>query len=434
MQKSLSIECDNCGAKVPAGTTHGTFTCEYCGHRFRIEPPDAPRPQRQVRPQQLQANVARTLAHARKTGMVITVVSLVIVLGGGIVAWLVTSATVRTVTSAVSGGSMKVRTAGGKTLTMTRGKRVLWDNVGGPPVTVKIAGTEHVVGRIRDMENNGQLSIRVYESATLKLRFRTPDLGTYSEAYRAVRHAVVADRLLATDKRNTLHVYDIKDGKELRTHALTDRADQICPMPDGTKVWVQVTDKRNFLFDAQSFATEEAKRRPAHCPRSVFMARHAPPRLRGGGAPRVEGFKPKRLFVDGDDAVVYGAKSPGTPLPTAVAFDPRTKQVRWNKPVVQADPTSYRTSFEKFLGGLAKGRFVTVYGVGTDAWHVGALDARTGDPLWDVTLRNIFAVDSINGFQVTPGFVYVVRTSSLDVLKAKDGKLVGAIGNETYED
>jgi hypothetical protein len=297
-----------------------------------------------------------------------------------------------------------------------------------------IDGKEHVVGRIRDFDNDGQLSVRAYRSADLALGFRTPDLGTYSEAYKAIHYAVVGDRLLATDKHNVLRVYDVNSSKELDTHQLTDRADQLCVLPEADKVWVQVIDKRHIFFDAKTFATEEAKRRPRRCPGSVFIARHRGPRLKRGVGPQVDNFAPKRIFVEGDAGVLYGAKSPGTPIPTAVGFVPETQEVRWKKPAVQADTTSYRSSFEKFYSGLAAGRFITVYGVGSDAWHVGALDAKTGAPLWEVTLRDIFSVDQIGGFEVTPRFVYVVRTSSLDVLRAKDGKLIGAIGNETYED
>jgi hypothetical protein len=82
---------------------------------------------------------------------------------------------------------------------------------------------------------------------------------------------------------------------------------------------------------------------------------------------------------------------------------------------------------------LAAGRYVAVYGVGQDGWRVAAFDAAAGTRLWDTLLQPIFAVDSIEGIVAMKERVLVTRTSSLDVLDAKTGKLVGTVGTETYD-
>ena len=321
--------------------------------------------------------------------------------------------------------------AGGSVLNL--GSRILWDNVGGDPVVVTIDGAEHVVGRLRDLSNEGQLSIHVIDSGTLKTRWRTPNLGTYSEAYQAVHFGAAGGRLAVSDRQNTLHIYDLSSGKELKTHQVTDRIDQICPIPAKNQIWVQVVDKRDVLFDVVSFAASEAPR-PEHCPQSVFLARHAPPRLDDtAGIPTVTGFDPKRVLVQGEIGVIHGAKQPGTPIPMAVGFDPATRKVRWTRPIPQVDPTSIRTTFESYRSVLAGNRFVAAYGVGSKAWHLSAMDARTGDPLWDVTLRPLFAVDHINGLVATTNRIYLVRMSSLEIFTASEGKLLGTIGSDTYE-
>jgi hypothetical protein len=139
-----------------------------------------------------------------------------------------------------------------------------------------------------------------------------------------------------------------------------------------------------------------------------------------------------RVYVEGENGVVAGAKSPGTPVPTAVGFDPKTRKVRWKKPVVACDPMSVNgSSFSK--DALAAGRYVATYREGTETWHAAAFDAGSGDPLWDVTLRGIFAVDRINGVAASEAFVYIVRMSSIEVRGARDGKLVGVVGKETYD-
>jgi hypothetical protein len=240
---------------------------------------------------------------------------------------------------------------------------------------------------------------------------------------------------LVSDKSNKLHVYALDSGDELKTHALTDRIEQLCVLDHSGQVWVQTLDKRNVVFDVASFEVKEAVQRPAECPRNAMMARmQQRDKVRTSAFPSVADFDAKRLFVDGEQAVVFGAKKPGTAIPIAVGFDPASQTLRWNKSILQVEPSSFRTSFYAWLAGLAGGRFVTFYGVGSDdEWRAVAFDASTGDLLWETPLKPIFSVDKVDNITVTPEYVYLVRTSSLDVLDAKTGKQVGSIGDETYD-
>jgi hypothetical protein len=418
--KKVSLECDNCGAKVPARQAQpGVHKCEYCGHEFRIAPTQQPRPKPAPapRPAPQRPRRASTPRGGKRGAGAVAIVAVFVAMGAALGAWLLVS-------KDMGGGK-----SGSKVLSSVLGERLTWDHVGGDPVPVDVGGAEHIVGRVRSQSRDGQLSIMVVNARTLKPLWRTPDLGTYSEAYRAIRYAVVGDRVLVSDKRNVLHVHDAKDGKELKTHKVTDRVEQLCPMKEGSAVWVQVLDKRHLTFDVKSFAAEEALKRPAHCPRSVFMSRHRRPRLRR----RIKGMRPRRLFRQGELAVVLGEKYPGTKVPVVAGVEPKRRgKVLWQKPLAAVDQTSVRTSFNRWFGGIGGKRFIAPYGVGSKAWRVVALDAQTGDQLWDVTLRELFAVDHIKAFVVTEGLVYIGRTSSLEVLDAKDGKLLGAVGTESY--
>jgi outer membrane protein assembly factor BamB len=129
--------------------------------------------------------------------------------------------------------------------------------------------------------------------------------------------------------------------------------------------------------------------------------------------------------------VAAGHKDPGTAMPRAIAWDASGRKL-WDVVLPSVDPATVRERSNE-ADALVGGRYVAVYGTGSDRWHATALDAKTGARLWDVELKNIFAVDSIDGLVATKDHVFIERTSSLDVLEADTGALIGAIGTETYE-
>jgi outer membrane protein assembly factor BamB len=309
-----------------------------------------------------------------------------------------------------------------------------WDEVGGPPQIANIQGDEHVVGRVR-VRPGDHLRVVVIRSRDLQQRWATPDLGTYGDAYRGV-HFQVGDGLLAlTDGKNHLRIFELESGKEIHSLPLSDRAQQLCASKDGKTVWVQSLDKRHVRFDLQAQKSRRAQKWPSHCPESKVRDRKKPKEgVRSNRFPRIPDFKAKHLLVEGDDAVVFGTKAPGTAIPIAAGFSQKDKKLRWQQSVIQVPATAYRGTFFGLKAGLSGGRFATFYGAGSDdEWHTVALDAKTGDVLWDTKLKPIFAVDIVAGITVTPEFVYLVRTSSLDILDAKTGAYVGTVGEESYD-
>jgi hypothetical protein len=423
-----SGKCPNCSASVVLRPDeNGLVTCEYCDHQYRIA-----------------ARSPQALGQAGgRAALVVALAGVLIVLGVGLAAFFM-------VGSGSDGGgpasvpmpaneSVKVDVPGLEKLQAlakaASGERHGWDDVGGPPQVARIDGTEHVVGRIRTFGSD-ELQVSVIRASDLKARFSTPPLGTYGGAYRAIHHQVAGKNLLVSDGNNALRVYSLSSGKELKKHPLTDRVERLCPMPGKDRIWIQVLDKRHAVFNPKTLAIEEAGSAKSPCPRPrSFAERQAFRRgVKKSDAPRVDGFAPKRVFSDGKHGVVFGAKKPGTPVPIAVGFDPKSKAVSWNKSILQVNPSSFRTSFYNWQGGLAGGRFITFYGVGSDdEWRAVGFDALSGDLLWERKLKPIFAVDKVDDIVVTEGFVYLVRTSSLDVLDAKTGKEIGTVGDETYD-
>jgi len=313
-------------------------------------------------------------------------------------------------------------------------ENIVWDTSWKRPLIVVVDGREHVVGRIRHVPGDDELQVSVIDSATLKERWRTPKLGPYLQAYRSSPLAAVAGKLLVADYKSVVHIYDLTSGKELKTHSVTDKVSQICPLPEAAKAWIQVVDGQGLLFDVEAFQAERAPR-PSHCPENLWMHENAPkPHASVPGLPAIPNFSSWRHYEEGNAGVVAGYKHPGTPLPMAAGFLPGSKEVRWQRVVPTVDPTTVRDwSQAQAFEALAGGRFFTVYGVGGDRWRLIAIDAETGDTLWDIELRDIFAVDRINSLSATRAHVYVVRTASLEVLKAGTGELVGTVGRQVYE-
>jgi outer membrane protein assembly factor BamB len=307
------------------------------------------------------------------------------------------------------------------------GEHLTWESNGGPPVPVQVDGKDHFLGRVRAVHADDQLFVVLVDAGDVHFRWRTPALGSYSDGYRSTWFAVAGAKVVVSDHKGAIHIYDLATGKEDKALAATDKIEAVCAL-EGNEVFVKVADGRHQIVDAAAGTLRDADQGAGRQCRDPSRRRDEG----GGGAPRVEGFDAKSVHVEGAVAVAGGKKRPGTPLPEAVGFDPSTKQVLWHQPVAQVDRAQVRDVRET-LDDLEGDRYVSVYGVGQDGWRVAAFDAKAGTRLWDVLLRPIFAVDSIDEVVATPTRVLVTRTSSLDVLDGKTGKLVGTVGTETYD-
>lgn len=308
-------------------------------------------------------------------------------------------------------------------------ERLLWDDVGGSPVAVTIAGADAVLGRVR-VGSGDQLYIVAYDAATLQPRWRSGPYGSYTEGYRSTFHAVVGERVVISDFRANLHLVDLQSGETVQTIALTDRVADLCVFSERHQVWVRQVDERNLLVDVDGGAVSIDSGRSRTCPagsRSVYPDRTNTEH----SVMYVPGVRVVREYVDGALGVAAGVKSPGTPIPYAVGFyaQSRGRAVRWKALVPSVDVASVRElpSWDQ-VSALGFGRYVTVYGVGSKGWRLAAFDAQSGARLWDVLLHEIFAVDNAGDIVLSKGHVYVVRTSSLDVLDATTGQFIGEVG------
>ena len=315
----------------------------------------------------------------------------------------------------------------------TKHERTIWDDVGGPPVPTSIGGKEAVLGRLRSVTTGDKLFVIASDSATLTKRWKAGPFGTYSEGYQSTHFVVIGDRVVISDFHAKLHFLELATGKELATLALSDRV-ECMSVEQGRVRLIQVNGKSIYVDPANRTTTaipkQEVRKRwdDPSCARKA-VERKAGTRLQ---APSIDGFEAYRVLIDGDEAIAAGKKFPGTPVPQVVGYAPKSKHVLWRQVLPNVDPNTVDGS-SPLAGDLAGHRYVGVYPVGSETHRLTAFDARSGARLWDVKLRGIFAVDRIEDIVVTEKFVYAVRTSSLDVLEAKTGRLIGAVGDDTYD-
>lgn len=476
----VSVQCPSCGADLPPRVPAGVYTCDYCTSRFQVGQARAAHTMAgvQVDVQQLAAAIvqahqqqqaqyqqpggqyqqppmqpiqgggrrlpgaapmaqyghgvptpgyqaslqqAQAAQHAANAGKRITLVVVGLSLLG--------TAVPGVIIAAQSGAFENVP---GVNQIAEKVEHLLWDHVSGKPALAEIDGKPAFIGRTRKVLDGDQLFIDAYDAKTVARLWRLGPYGSYSDAYQAVHYAVVDDAVVVSDAKSQVHVHALATGEVRKSVSLTDKVEHLCVPPGGPagSVWVNQIDDKSHLLDVKTGKLTQSPM-PDGCFENAWAAERAADTLVEDVAPEVEGLQVKRVLVDGDVGVALAVKSPGTPVPHVVGFDPEDRSVRWNDVVASVDAATIRQT--DAVGALAGGRVFTVYGAGQDDWYLAASDAKTGARVWEQKLRPLFAVDSINGLSATPGFVFLGRTSSLEVFDAASGKLLGTVGKETYD-
>jgi hypothetical protein len=423
----IARNCPNCGARIESEPAGGRVTCHFCGQSFEV-PPAAPPPRVIVIAPRVAASVPVRRAPAAVSFVGSAGVLLVVILG----AFLASRKNIPT--------TLHVPGLPGVTLPGSATEGFMWDTVGGPPIPAPVGGggVEGFVGRVR-ARGNDELWIAGFEGSKLSKVWKAGPFGTYSQGYTSTFAAVVGRDVVVTDYRANLRVYDLASGREARSIKLTDRAKSMCAAPDGkAHVWIEVSDERNVLVDAD-LGTATPLTRPSWCPDRWAASDDCRGWLKRGlarlnckgaeTAPKVAGFEALNVVEEGDLAVALGKKHPGTAAPMAVGFDPKTKRVRWEQPLGSGDPAAVaESSTISLMDALAGGRFAAPYALTAKGWHFTAFDAHSGERLWDVPLQPILGVDHPEGFSLSGARLYVMRTSSVEVYDAKTGALVGTVG------
>ena len=421
------MDCANCGAQLPP-KEGGTYRCEYCGHSYEIapEPPPPPPPQPFVQPFQAPIRVVVRAPQRRTSGIAGAFRGMIFLAILGSIAFAVIRRNHPAITAKALTQALDSPVPG------LPGERLLWDDVGGPPQIAKLPdGSEAFLGRYR-VGTGDQLFFILADGTTMKERWRSGPLGSYSEAYRATHAGIVGAHVVFSDFKSTIHVVDVATGKEAHAIKLTDRVAQICPLGDGSEAWVQVEDGTNVMIDANA-GTKKTAPRPSVCAdRPSSFRKGFEARASSNPGPKVAGFKANHVFVDGSNAVAEGVKSPGTRIPLLVGFDPTSHAVRWQGALETGDPDAMHPT-SHVADGLAGGLFVSTYDLPSKPARIAAFDAKTGTRTWDVELPHQ-KTGSVDDLVASATRIYVVRSSNVEVLDTKDGKLLGRVGSAWLDD
>jgi hypothetical protein len=290
------------------------------------------------------------------------------------------------------------------------------------PIVASVGGddTEDVIGQVSTVGEDGQMTYYVgaFDGTTFEQLWRSPSLAVLERGERPPIVHMVADHVIVAES-NSVHIDDPTTGNETGTVRTTDRIVDICPYgPEKARVWAKVADGRSVAIDPQNAESKPLEQPPAGC------------EARGKtklDAPTVSGFSPSKVLIEGDVAVALGVKSPGSPIPMASGFDPKSRKVRWTHPIAQSDDVLNVITTSGRIADLSDGRLYATYRLSSAGWQLAAIDGKSGERVWDAAIPDGNA--GIGTITVSPARVYLAHATWLDVFDKASGKRIGTIGD-----
>ncbi len=443
-----SPKCGHCGARLDLPPGSLSVVCQFCGTRYdapRMSAPGYAPPQKlapgQVLvtafgargPGQVASRIAyQAPARGLKAWMaVLYVIPVVLVVGISSVVSIATSAN-RSRALAAS----KVLGAKSNGLAAL-GQRITMDTWADPPAVAQVNadGKEDIVGRYTVYEDGKtRLYVGAFDGVTFERIWAIGPLAEAGAESSATHVAVAGRNVFVADSRATLHVYDLATGGETKAVKLTDRAEQIFAAPNASgDAWLKMSDKKDVSYDGKAGSLKPSTA-PAWMPEKLKFpdSFDCEMHFRNPGAharcipkkavPAVPTFEAQNGLVEGDDAVAFGTKSPGTRTPMLAGFDAKTKKLRWSVPV-SGDALGVQEGAPK-VGDLVGGRVVVAYATSGGDGRIAAFDVKTGHRLWEAAAPKT----TIGVLTMTPTRVYVPASPVIRVYDAQLGRLLGSIG------
>jgi outer membrane protein assembly factor BamB len=347
---------------------------------------------------------------------------------------------------------------------------IAWEaNARAPVVTsINADGVEDIFGffRIWDGRSAWIAHAGAFDGATLKPLWQSEpiDPQLVKQAGVVPVALVAGPRIVVADTSETLRVFDLASGEKQVTLKLSGPVMDLCHAPDRpSRVWAAVSGG-DAMIDLETGKSDLAPR-PTWCPVPAYQ-RTVPPRAAKRPTPEMlaasarkateaaacgdafingvvsqatcrvpapgkdeEGFSPRYELTDGTLTVALGTKGE---RPFAAS---RTKASPWVHAFLP-DDTSVKP-LAPAVTDLAFGRLYAVCDrVYMDA-RLAAIDAKTGQTIWDVPLPGSLPESegpgrgSARALVTTAARVYVVRAGGeLDVFEASSGKSIGTIGKQ----
>ncbi len=441
------MKCSSCGAQLPIPPLGERFLrCHYCGTSVQLEAPPPPMvsgfgggppaasygqppPVSPFGAPQIIV-VPPTYGAPSYTGMRVLymIIPLVLVLFSSGMSMFLSSG---------SHGSLSSSTGVGSGGVTPIGEHLQWDSSDAPvPARVNADEVEDFVGVYHLLEGDEQRTyLGAFNGKTLERVWAAGPFGNLSEANGQTFFAVAGNRAILTDFRSTAHIFDVATGKETGKVTLSDRAKAVCTPPDGkAEAWLELSDQQHVLVDLAAGTSKKAAR-PAYCATGpndaanincIMGSKRTRAACHEDSAIKAPGVSISKILSDGDLSVGLGTKSPGTAIPTALGIDTKAKKIKWQRPIPASDPATVHEGLG--LADLGGGRLVAQYELSSGLWRLAALDARTGNALWDVEIPRSKDGSQAFDLRITATRVYLPHWTWLDVFDAKTGTVIGTVG------
>ncbi len=418
-QRTRAPTCPSCGAMLFVGGGERVVRCEVCGKETETRtvadtlvgeaPPPSTRTVRQPPPSSL-AMSARppstvTTPQTRRAIWALTIIPLLLAGVGGTITYCGKRAT--------SSRNAKPRIAG----------QLRWSDAHEAPMTASIDDdeVEDVLGFVTVDQRD---YLAAFSGEKLQELWRAGPFPLPDQA----RVAVVGDVVVLVDEKGVAHLLGRADGKETTTVGLPHGARWLC-VPNDTQAFIELTSGVGMTLDVKS-AKARPGQRPATCPAAVCNVDHPTHAActEQGGRPWIKGFNADRGYSDAKIGVAVGTR-PGPPtIPTLVGYEATSLTVSWESSLADEGVVAIAGKYGDFVAG----RFVTTYaasgGKNETVLRVSSTTGTTGKRQWDVPIGRA-TPNAPQALTVTSARVYIVNEGLMQVLDAKTGEIVGAVGS-----
>ena len=418
-KRSAAARCAHCHAplEVPPGAQQAT--CSYCGHQTQLR-------QEPKAPPSVQVTVAAP--QVNKLALIIPLIAVALTTIMGAVGFLLmggqSGATGEAISASVGASSTQAPEV------------ITWQ---GAPALCSIEGdgTEDVIGLFRRNDDDGKQRIYAgaFRGADLERVWEAGPFGDTDKPTQYTRIACADDTVVVADFRGTVRAYDVSSGEKRWSFSVTDRVDRLCADAATRQVFVEVVDEAHKLVDLGVGRAEDAEH-PDFCPplesrriqdcgmRGQFRDGYGNAECQYGPRKREwDGLYADYVLVEGETRVLLGYKKPGTRTPMAAGV--RDGELSWTREIPRGD-LAIADEGSPDLFDLVDGVLYVHYESGDD-WHLTAIDAETGDRIWNTLLAEDGRGASPRAMVISGCRIYVWGWW-LAVLAKENGAYVGSLG------
>ena len=312
---------------------------------------------------------------------------------------------------------------------------VEWDAANDPPTVAELGDREGFVGAFwrsgrGESRRDHAVYVGLFDGTSHERVWYAGPFGRSAQAKGSTHFAFARDRVLATDYRGVVYVFDATSGKEQFSAKLPDRARGLCTT--NGRVWVDVVGDRGVELDLAKGTTTPSPERPAGCPTTATAP--ACNTYRGSAlcdgpdkAPKVAGFKPERVLFEAGDGVALGTSEASKPTAMIVGFDQAGGETRF-KGNLSNDSVSNALGIPSSVAELSGGRLYAQYELKDSKWRLACFDAKTGQRIWDVVVPGSKHGDEARSIALSSSRLYLSHGDWLDIFDVKTGSALGEFG------